>query len=97
MIPLPESEVRRGGIMAKDVKLYSLSTCSHCRATKQLLDNQGVTYEYTDVDLLDILERASAITEVKRLNPRCSFPTLIVGDKVIVGYREREIREALEE
>jgi hypothetical protein len=24
-----------------------------------------------------------------------SFPTLVIGDKAIVGYKEKEIREAL--
>jgi glutaredoxin len=32
---------------------------------------------------------------VKKLNPNCSFPTIIIGDKVIVGFKEDEIKEAL--
>ena len=75
--------------------MYTLSTCSHCRATKQLLDSCAVKYEFTDVDLLDIKEREAILEDVKRWNPRCSFPTIIIGDRVIVGYREDEIREAL--
>ena len=27
--------------------------------------------------------------------PRCSFPTVIIGDDVIVGYKEDKIKEAL--
>lgn len=81
--------------MAPSVKLYSLSTCGHCKATKRLLERLGVQYEYIDVDLLKTVDKASAITEVKRLNPRASFPTLIIGERIIVGYREQEIREAL--
>lgn len=81
--------------MAPSIKLYSLSTCGYCKSTKRLLDGLGVHYEYIDVDLLETVDRASAIVEVKRLNPRSSFPTLIIGERVIVGYREQEIREAL--
>jgi len=33
---------------------------------------------------------------VRKLNPQCSFPTIIIGDKVIVGFQEDQIREALE-
>ena len=33
--------------------------------------------------------------DIKKINPRCSFPTLIIGEKVIVGYKEKEIKEAL--
>jgi len=54
-----------------------------------------VKYEFTDVDLIDPEERAAILEEIKKWNPRCSFPTIIIGDKVIVGYREDEIREAL--
>ena len=81
--------------MEKPVKMYTISTCSHCKATKRLLDDCKVKYEFTDVDLLDTMERAIIMEDVRKLNPRCSFPTIIIGDTVIVGYRENEIKEAL--
>jgi len=81
--------------MQQNVKLYSLSTCSHCRATKRLLDECTVQYEFTDVDLLDGDERATILEDIRKLNPRCSFPTIIIGQTVIVGYREAEIKNAL--
>jgi glutaredoxin-like protein NrdH len=81
--------------MAKPVKIYTISTCSHCKATKRLLDACKVEYEFTDVDLLEGDERKAILEDVRRLNPRCSFPTIIIGDKVIVGYQEDKIREAL--
>ncbi len=81
--------------MEKPVKIFTLSTCSHCKATKKLLDECRVKYEFTDVDLLDGEERAAILEDVRKLNPRCSFPTIIIGEKTIVGYREDEIREAL--
>ena len=81
--------------MPQPVKMYTLSTCSHCKATKKFLDDCKVKYEATDVDLLDREEMAAILEDVKKWNPRCSFPTIIIGDKVIVGYREDEIKEAL--
>ena len=78
-----------------DIKIYSLSTCSHCRATKKYLDECKVQYEFEDVDKLEGEERAAVLEDVKKLNPRCSFPTIIIGEKVIVGYRIDEIKEAL--
>jgi glutaredoxin-like protein NrdH len=54
-----------------------------------------VVYDAIDVDLLQGEERAAIIEEVKKLNPNCSFPTIQIGDKVIVGFKENEIREAL--
>jgi len=81
--------------MEKKVKLYTLSTCSHCQATKKLLDECTVKYEATDVDLLSAQERAAILEDVRKVNPRCTFPTIIIGDQVIVGFREAEIRKAL--
>ena len=81
--------------MAKSVNLYTLSTCSHCKATKRFLDECKVEYDFTDVDLLEGEERAAVLEDVRALNPQCSFPTIIVGDKVIVGFQEDKIKEAL--
>ncbi|UCF72211.1 MAG: glutaredoxin family protein [Deltaproteobacteria bacterium] len=81
--------------MQKPVKIYTLSTCSHCKATKKLLNDCRVQYKFTDVDLLEGNERAAILEDVRKLNPHCSFPTIIIGDKVIVGYKEHEIKEAL--
>ncbi len=44
---------------------------------------------------LDGEERAAIVEDVKKFNPKCSFPTIIIGEKVIVGYKEDEIKEAL--
>ena len=81
--------------MENDVKLYSLSTCSHCNATKRFLNECNVKYEFTDVDLLQGEERKAILEDIRKLNPRCSFPTIVIGDKVIVGFKEDEIKEAL--
>ncbi len=78
-----------------DVKIFSLSTCSHCRATKKFIDDCTIKYEFVDVDLLKGDERKAIIEDVKKFNPRCSFPTIIIGEKVIVGFKEKEIKEAL--
>ncbi|MBL7212953.1 MAG: glutaredoxin family protein [Desulfobacteraceae bacterium] len=81
--------------MEEPIKIYTLSTCSHCKATKKFLDKCQVQYEFQDVDLLQGKERAAILEDVKKWNPRCSFPTIIIGDKVIVGYKEEEIKEAI--
>jgi glutaredoxin len=79
----------------KSVKLYSLSTCSHCKSTKKFLSECTVKYDFVDVDLLDGEERAAILKDVRQLNPKCSFPTIIIGEKVIIGFKENEIKEAL--
>jgi glutaredoxin-like protein NrdH len=77
------------------VKLYTLSTCSHCKNTKKFLNNMGIAYDYIDVDLLQGQERADMIEEVQKYNPNTSFPTILIGNRIIVGFKENEIREAL--
>jgi len=54
-----------------------------------------VKYEFTDVDLLTGKERAAILDDVKKFNPSCSFPTIIIGETVIVGFKEQEIKAAL--
>jgi len=77
------------------VKMYSLSTCSHCRSTKKFLADCNVPFDAIDVDMLQGEERAAMIEEVKKYNPNCSFPTILIGDQVVVGFKENEIKEAL--
>ena len=81
--------------MQPDVKMYTLSTCSHCKAARKFLDDCIVKYEFTDVDLLSGEERAAVLEDVKKINPRCSFPTTVINDQVIVGFQEDKIRKAL--
>lgn len=78
-----------------EVKIYTISTCGHCKLTKKLLSDCNIEYEFVDVDQLDGDERQAILDDVRKLNPRCSFPTILIGNKVIIGYREEEIREAL--
>ena len=52
-------------------------------------------YDFVDVDLLEGEERKAILEDVKKFNPKCSFPTIIIGNKVIVGFKENEMREAL--
>ncbi|HEA69758.1 hypothetical protein LCGC14_1683950 [marine sediment metagenome] len=77
------------------VRIYSLSTCSHCRTTKKLLSECTVKYDVVDVDLLEGEERKAILADVRKFNPICSFPTIIIGETVIVGFKEKEIKEAL--
>jgi glutaredoxin-like protein NrdH len=77
------------------VKIYTLSTCGHCKSTKNLLNECGVNYDCIDVDKLQGDQRTAILEEVKKLNPACSFPTILIGNTIIVGFREDKIKEAL--
>lgn len=78
------------------VVLYAVSTCAWCRKVKRLLNDLGVDYYYVDVDNLVGNEKVEAKDEVRRWNPKSSFPTLVINDEdCIVGCDERKIREVL--
>ncbi len=79
-----------------DVMLYALSTCVWCKKTKALLDSLGVEYSYQYVDQLLDKEQDEAVEKVKKWNPPCTFPTMVINDqKCIIGFKEDEIKEAL--
>jgi glutaredoxin-like protein NrdH len=78
------------------VMLYALSTCGWCKKTKALLNELGIDYDYSDVDLLKGEEQNAALKEIRKFNPQCSFPTLVINhQKCIVGFKEDDIRDAL--
>jgi glutaredoxin len=79
----------------KHVEMYTLSTCSHCKAAKAFMKQIGVQYDYTDVDLLEGEERQNAIESLRKVNQRLTFPTIIIGETVIVGNQPDRIKEAL--
>ncbi|MCP3922912.1 MAG: glutaredoxin family protein [Desulfobacterales bacterium] len=81
---------------ANNIMIYSLSTCTNCKLSMELLDKQNVKYEFLDVDLLEKEERKPHLKKIKELNPKCSFPTIKIGESVVVGFREEQIKEALE-
>jgi glutaredoxin len=84
------------GTVKGQVTLYALSTCGWCKKTKGLLNELGVAYSYTDVDTLTGAEREGVMDEVRKWNPACSFPTLVInGSSCIVGFQEDEIRNLL--
>jgi len=81
--------------MSKKVRIYTLSTCSHCKAAKKFLNENNITFDATDVDLLQGTDRETVLNEVVQYNPQRSFPTIVIGEKIIIGFKESDIREAL--
>ena len=79
------------------VMLYALSTCGWCHKTKEFLTSMGIDFDFVYVDMLEGDDREAAFNEVEKWNPKGSFPTIVIrNEKSIVGFREKEIREALE-
>lgn len=79
----------------KKVKLYSLSSCTFCQAIKKMLTDLGIEHQAVDADLLEDSARSELIDELKKINPKCSFPTVTVDDETIIGFKIQEIKEAI--
>lgn len=78
-----------------DVMVFALSTCGWCKKTKALLNELGVAYKYTDVDLLEGEEQEEAVEAMGKYNPATNFPTIVINSKnAIIGFKEDDIRKA---
>ncbi len=78
------------------VTVYTLSTCVWCKMTKQYLNENGVEYEYVDVDLLDDNDKSRVHSTIISKGGVLSYPTTIIDDKtVITGFRKDLLKEDL--
>ena len=78
------------------VTVYALSTCVWCKMTKQFLSDNGVEYEFVDVDLLDDNDKSKVHSTIISKGGALSYPTTIVDNKtVITGFRKDQLKEAL--
>ncbi|HNR95792.1 MAG: Glutaredoxin [Chloroflexi bacterium ADurb.Bin180] len=78
------------------IMVYALSTCGWCRKVKAFLDGEGLAYDYVDVDLESGPEKSRILDEVRKWNPKTSFPTVVINDReCVVGYQTDRIKELL--
>jgi glutaredoxin-like protein NrdH len=78
------------------VTVFALSTCVWCKMTKQFLNDNGVEYEFVDVDLLNEKDKSQAHVTITSKGGALSYPTTIVDDKTLItGFRKDQLKEAL--
>lgn len=78
---------------AKTVFIYTLSTCAHCRQVKKLLDELKVEYDFLEADLFNEPQQQAALEELSQFNPAQTFPTTVCQGRVVVGFREDDLRQ----
>ncbi len=79
----------------QNITLYALSTCAWCKKIKKFFADHEIEYEGIDVDLLAGEEKEAVRAAVRDVNPRVSYPTIVVGEEVIVGYDPERLTEVL--
>lgn len=72
------------------ILLYEADWCPHCRRAKAWFGAQRLNVTDYDVD-----HDARAKQALVRYNPRGSLPTIVVGDRVLVGFSEDAVTQTL--
>jgi glutaredoxin len=86
--------VRVEGKGTADILLYTLSTCVWCKKAKKWLKKKHLAYRYVDVDLEPPERKEVVMDELRRWNPKGSFPTIVVNGKdCIVGFKPERFKE----
>lgn len=75
----------------KNVKIYSTSTCPHCKNLKSFLDESGIEYKNIDVG-----SDASGREEMLQKSGQMGVPVLDIDGDIIVGFDRDAIKKALD-
>jgi len=79
------------------VFVYALSTCAWCRLAKRYLKDNGIEYEYVDVDLCNDDDKDKVKQEILDKGGDLSYPTIVIDDKTLItGFRKDKLKEILE-
>jgi glutaredoxin len=81
---------------AHKVLVYALSTCVWCKMTKQFLKDNGIEFEYVNVDLCDEEDKVKIRRHIQSKGGNLSYPTIIIDDNILItGFRKDKLKEAL--
>ncbi len=95
---LSKNFTRVPGRKTADLLLFALSTCGWCKKTREILDREGVEYDYVYVDNFIGKDGEELDNQVRKWNPRESYPVIVVNNIFsIIGYKEDKILKAIEE
>ena len=72
------------------VKIYSTQSCPWCKKTKEFLKSKKVKFKDIDVGA-----NQKAAQEMIKKSGQTGVPVLDIDGKIIVGFKEEEIKKAL--
>lgn len=76
--------------------IYALSTCNHCKKTREFLDEHNIPYTCIYIDTYPRQLYNILLEKLKLYNPRGSYPTIrLANGQIITGFREQALTEAL--
>lgn len=82
--------------MASLEKFFALSTCIHCRNTREFFEQNNVEINPIYIDKLEGAERETYLEEMSKYNSEMTFPTLVFSNGIVItGFRRAEISKEL--
>ncbi len=76
--------------MAKNVMVYSTSTCPWCIRVKQFLKENNVVFQD-----MDVASNEGAAEEMVKKSGQMGVPVLDIEGEIIVGFDKERIKKAL--
>lgn len=76
--------------MSKKVTVYSTESCPWCHKAKEWLKEHKIKFSEKNVG-----ENDKAREEMIEKSGQMGVPVITVGDKVIIGFNQGELEEAL--
>ena len=83
------SETASGDL--RQVVMYSTTWCGGCRAAKRYFAERGITYEEIDSECV----AGAAKNVMAWANGNKTVPTMVIGNKVVVDWRQKLVEDAL--
>ena len=72
------------------VKIYTTPSCTYCRQAKEFFKEEGIKYEE-----IDVTKSQAAAKEMIEKSGQRGVPVIDINGKIIVGFNQDELEEAL--
>ncbi len=72
------------------IKIYTLSWCSHCKALKEFLKNKGLEFENLDVE-----EDQEAANYITQKTGQSGFPIVCIDNETLIGFNAQKIESII--
>lgn len=77
------------------VFMYTLSYCPWCQKTKHFFKVNNIPFDYVDYDLQPEDEQEKIMEKLLSISGAKSFPVVMIGEQVVVGYNPEKFSEVL--
>jgi len=79
----------------KNVSMYTLSTCPWCGKAKKYFTDHKIPFTDVDYDLQSVQEQEKIEQEMRKRGGPLSFPWVLIGDDLVVGWNPARYDELL--